>query len=76
MLILVAIINGFLHFILLNFYRYYFKVFKTKRLTTIKINICNFTKTDSLYEKVMHLSENNNIFKGMKPYVYSKKMFE
>ena len=55
MLIHVAIINGLFNFILFDFYRYYFKVFKTKRLTTIKINICNFTKTDSLYEKVLSI---------------------
>jgi len=37
-------------------FRYYFKVLKARRLMTIKINICNFTKNDSLYDKVFFLN--------------------
>ena len=69
MLIQKDIYNG--KYNLLNFLcRYYFKIKNTIANKKITLNICNFTKADSLYKKVI-LELLDKLFKGMKPYVFS-----
>lgn len=46
--------NGNIIYLYIN-RRYYFKIKKTIANKTITLNICNFTKAESLYSKVPQL---------------------